>query len=270
MTTTEQQIRAHIREAIKEVKESLESTDEYDDDPALKGDQDELPDRLQKGIIDNATEEKEKSENTAIAEGKTMSNETTEQQVREHIRATIKEIQEEKHAQDVNPLSEPEHLSEARAPTRNAINEVMVGLTPITRIDTQEDANTAMKGNNTNTDVDKAELGFNTFDMQEWASIAGIDENDLSEAISDDTGNSSMLGGSDAPFDNVVDISDSNSDSADEIPGMVVSAVSGDSYDDDVQSMEDEVEDLADEYLANRAEPDVFDIRDFLAEIRKR
>jgi hypothetical protein len=34
--------------------------------------------------------------------------------------------------------------------------------------------------------------------------------------------------------------------------------------------MEDEVEDLADEYIANRAEPDVFDIRDFLAEIRKR
>lgn len=29
-----------------------ESTSKYDDDPALKGDQDELPDRLQKGIID--------------------------------------------------------------------------------------------------------------------------------------------------------------------------------------------------------------------------
>ena len=268
MTTTEQQIRAHIREAIKEVTESLASTEKYDEDPALKGDQDELPDVLQKGII--AKKEKEKSENTAIAEEETMSNETTEQQVREHIRATIKEIQEEKHAQDVNPLSEPEHLSEARQHIRNAINEVMVGMTPITRMPTQEDANNAKRGEDTNTAIDKAELGFNTFDMQEWASIARIDENDLSEALDDDTGNDSLLGGDDGPLDNVVDIADASSDSADEIPGMVVSAVSGDSYDDDVQSMEDEVEGLADEYLANRAEPDVFDIRDFLAEIRKR
>jgi hypothetical protein len=199
-----------------------------------------------------------------------MSNETAEQQVREHIRVTIKEIQEEKHAQDVNPLSEPEHLSEARQHIRSAINEIMVGLTPIKRMTTQRKANKARKGNKTNTAVNKADIGFNTFDMQEWASIAGIDERHLTEALDDDTGNSSMLGGSDADFDNVVDISDSNSDSADEIPGMVVSAVSGDSYDDDVQSMEDEVEDLADEYLANRADPDVFDIRDFLAEIRKR
>jgi hypothetical protein len=68
--------------------------------------------------------------------------------------------------------------------------------------------------------------------------------------------------------DITLDLSNLDTDSADEIPGMVVSAVSGDSDWDD--GLEDEVEDLADEYVANRADPDIFDIRDFLAEIRKR
>lgn len=35
--------------------ESAKSTKKYDDDPALKGDQDKLPDALQKGIIDKAS-----------------------------------------------------------------------------------------------------------------------------------------------------------------------------------------------------------------------
>lgn len=268
MTTTEQQIRAHVREAIKEVTEALASTEKYDEDPALKGDQDELPDVLQKGIIDNASEEKEKSENTAIAEEETMSNETTEQQIREHIKVTIKEIQEEKRAQDVSPLSEPEHLSEIRHHIRNAINEVMVGMTPITRMPTQEIADNANAGEDTNSAIDKAELGFNTFDMQEWASIAGINEASIAgtnESITDDTGNDSMLGGDDSsytdnvvpfltndemhyemdrriemafPDDEIIDISDADSDEATDIRGMVVSAVKGDSLDDDVDSDE--------------------------------
>lgn len=154
-----------------------------------------------------------------------------------------------------------ETLSEVRAHIRNAINEVMVGMTPITRMPTQEDANTAMKGNNTNTAIDKAELGFNTFNMQEWASIAGIDEKDLSEALDDDTGNSSMLGGDDDPLDNVVDIGDPNTDSTDEIEGMQVSSVSGDSAWDD--GLEDEVEDLADQLLADRETQGVESLYDF-------
>ena len=36
--------------------EEAESTEKYDDDPALKGDQDELPDHLQKAIIDDEEE----------------------------------------------------------------------------------------------------------------------------------------------------------------------------------------------------------------------
>lgn len=45
MKLTKQRLRRIIREEAK-------STSKYDDDPALKGDQDELPDHLQKAIID--------------------------------------------------------------------------------------------------------------------------------------------------------------------------------------------------------------------------
>ena len=40
-------------------EEAAKSTKKYDDDSALKGDQDELPDELQKGIIDKAVEDRE-------------------------------------------------------------------------------------------------------------------------------------------------------------------------------------------------------------------
>ena len=43
-------------------EEAAKSTKKYDDDSALKGDQDELPDKLQKGIIDKAVEDREKNE----------------------------------------------------------------------------------------------------------------------------------------------------------------------------------------------------------------
>lgn len=43
-------------------EEAAKSTKKYDDDSALSGDQDELPDALQKGIIDKAVEDKEKNE----------------------------------------------------------------------------------------------------------------------------------------------------------------------------------------------------------------
>lgn len=46
---------------MNEGKEELESSEKHDDDPALKGDQDELPDELQKGIIDDEDKEEEKS-----------------------------------------------------------------------------------------------------------------------------------------------------------------------------------------------------------------
>lgn len=184
---------------------------------------------------------------------------------------------------------ESRHLSEARKHVRNAINEIMVGLTPIRRIDTQGNANKARKGNNTNTAVNKADIGFNTFDMQEWASIAGIDERHLTESVSDDTGNDSMLGGDDESFDNVVDIADRRFDSSDEIVGMEDEDNRHDSapYEaegeldamltrfkkeylqfkankrgSDVDDMENEVEDLADQLLADREDPGVVNLAD--------
>ena len=39
------------------IQEEAKSTKKYDNNPALKGDQDELPDHLQKGIIDKAKNE---------------------------------------------------------------------------------------------------------------------------------------------------------------------------------------------------------------------
>ena len=55
MKITKQLLRRIIREEAK-------STKKYDDDSALKGDQDELPDALQKGIIDKTVEDREKNE----------------------------------------------------------------------------------------------------------------------------------------------------------------------------------------------------------------
>ena len=42
------------------IAEKLATTEKYDDDPALKGDQDELPDELQKAIIDKANKKSKK------------------------------------------------------------------------------------------------------------------------------------------------------------------------------------------------------------------
>ena len=49
---------AEGRKIIK--KENQPSTDKYDDDPALKGGQRNLPDALQKGIINKANKKKKK------------------------------------------------------------------------------------------------------------------------------------------------------------------------------------------------------------------
>lgn len=45
------------RQLRRIIKEEAKSTKKYDDNPALKGDQDELPDNLQKGIISKNLEE---------------------------------------------------------------------------------------------------------------------------------------------------------------------------------------------------------------------
>ena len=54
MKMTKQKLRRIIREEAK-------STEKYDDDPALKGDQDKLPDHLQKGIINKSKKSKKEA-----------------------------------------------------------------------------------------------------------------------------------------------------------------------------------------------------------------
>jgi hypothetical protein len=55
MRITKRQLRRIIRE------ETAKATKQYDDDSALKGDQDKLPDKLQKGIIDKTVDDREEA-----------------------------------------------------------------------------------------------------------------------------------------------------------------------------------------------------------------
>ena len=54
-------MRISRKQLRKIVREATQSTKKYDDDSALKGDQDELPDPLQKAIIDKTVEDREKN-----------------------------------------------------------------------------------------------------------------------------------------------------------------------------------------------------------------
>lgn len=62
MKITKKQLVRIIRE------EAAKVTSKYDDDSALKGDQDKLPDALQKGIIDKTVEDREDDEDTSVKE----------------------------------------------------------------------------------------------------------------------------------------------------------------------------------------------------------
>lgn len=67
-------------------EEAAKSTEKYDEDSALKGDQDELPDALQKGIIDKTVEDREKNESTIRF---------TRQQLLKILREEMELVQEE-------------------------------------------------------------------------------------------------------------------------------------------------------------------------------
>ena len=72
----------HLRKIIHEENKGM--TKKYDDDSALTGDQDELPDALQKGIIDKTVRDRE--------EATTQKNETirlTKEQLRRIIREAL-------------------------------------------------------------------------------------------------------------------------------------------------------------------------------------
>ena len=73
------------RQLRRIIKEAKGSTEKYDDDSALRGDQDELPDALQKGIIDKAVEDREEREE----EEKNESLSITKNQLRKIIRESL-------------------------------------------------------------------------------------------------------------------------------------------------------------------------------------
>ena len=54
-------IKISKRQLARIIREEAKSTEKYDDDPALKGDQDTLPDHLQKGIIDKSKKSKKEA-----------------------------------------------------------------------------------------------------------------------------------------------------------------------------------------------------------------
>jgi hypothetical protein len=80
MRITKRQLRRIIRE------ENKGSTEKYDDDSALRGDQDELPDALQKGIIDKTIEDREADESE-------KKNESRMKITKRHLRKIIREEQ---------------------------------------------------------------------------------------------------------------------------------------------------------------------------------
>jgi len=68
MKITKRQLRRIIREEV------AKSTKKYDDDSALKGDQDDLHDALQKAIIDKTVEDREEAEDKKKNEGMSPDN----------------------------------------------------------------------------------------------------------------------------------------------------------------------------------------------------
>jgi hypothetical protein len=85
------------RKLRKIIREEAAATKKYDDDSALKGDQDELPDGLQKGIIDKTVDEREKEEKKDESYSMTLT------QLRRIVREAVAEQLDAEHPSDVEP-----------------------------------------------------------------------------------------------------------------------------------------------------------------------
>ena len=79
-------------------EEAAKSTKKYNDDSALKGDQDELPDELQKGIIDKAVEDRDEKKESVIR--------FTRSQLRQIMLQEISLAKQDPQALDANSLSD--------------------------------------------------------------------------------------------------------------------------------------------------------------------
>ena len=100
MGITKKQIRRIVREAAA-------STKKYDDNKHLKGDQDELPDALQKGIIDKAEDEDSNEKN----ESKTF----IKNRIRKIIREEIEQGEYDLETEDIDLLIDQEDPTEIEA-----------------------------------------------------------------------------------------------------------------------------------------------------------
>ena len=80
------------RQLIRTIKEVTGSTKKYDDDSALRGKQSELPDGLQRSIIDKAVDDREEREAEEKAEKKKKNESMGKVKItRRFLRAIIKE-----------------------------------------------------------------------------------------------------------------------------------------------------------------------------------
>ena len=84
----------HLRRIIRE--EQAKVTKKYDDDSALTGDQDELPDALQKGIIDKVSGQRKKEKNESMR--------ITKRQLRRIIREEAQGLIDVESPYDVEPV----------------------------------------------------------------------------------------------------------------------------------------------------------------------
>ena len=117
MSMTEEKLRGAVRAAIQKIMEG-ESTEKYDDDPALKGGQDKLPDALQKGIIDKAkkkNEEVEELEEMSLADNPTDAEEAEASEEAAEKGETETQVNEEEELEE-----SPSHPASDREAGRQA------------------------------------------------------------------------------------------------------------------------------------------------------
>jgi hypothetical protein len=116
-TTLRDRVMAKVQETLAE---KAETTEEHDDDPALKGDQDELPDALQKNIIDKADGDDEKKEEALVKE------EAEEEEVEEEVEESVTPTAEDFFRQLRNEsrvVGRPEWSQESRTKRTSVLNE---------------------------------------------------------------------------------------------------------------------------------------------------
>ena len=102
-------LRTRVTKRLQELslsEEEQESTEKHDDDPALKGDQDELPDDLQKAIIDKSDDEGEKKEESLRDKVYRIVQETLNEE--EHDDEDKEEVEEGKYKKEDDEKEEVE------------------------------------------------------------------------------------------------------------------------------------------------------------------